>query len=49
MSPDSINGPDSPHFNQPDPNAEVKAWEEVGMGRFMPMRVRGSYQGRALG
>jgi len=25
------------------------AWEEIDPGRFMPRRVRGSCQGRALG
>jgi hypothetical protein len=48
-----LSGPDSPHFNLPDPASgrkeEVVAWEEVEAGRFMPMRVRGSCQGRALG
>lgn len=56
-----LSGPDSPHFQlaQPDgpetaeePVASEKplaAWEEVEAGRFMPRRVRGSYQGRALG
>ena len=28
---------------------EVAAWQEVEEGRFMPQRVRGSCQGRALG
>ena len=48
-----LSGPDSPHFNV-DPEVaatpkDVAAWEEVAEGRFMPRRVRGSYQGRALG
>lgn len=39
---------DSPHFEiaSTDPQA---AWEEVEPGRFMPRRIRGSCQGRALG
>ncbi len=43
-----MSGEDSPHFqiNQPP---DVAAWEEVAEGRFMPRRVRGSCQGRALG
>ncbi|MDG2220890.1 MAG: hypothetical protein P8L85_05895 [Rubripirellula sp.] len=49
MNSDPINGPKAPHFSQPDSDAEPKAWEEVAEGRFMPMRVRGSCQGRALG
>jgi hypothetical protein len=28
---------------------EVQAWEEVDAGRFMPRRIKGSCQGRALG
>ncbi len=44
-----INGPNSPHFNlEPDSDPPV-AWEEIEEGRFMPRRVRGSCQGRALG
>jgi hypothetical protein len=30
-------------------SSEGPAWEEVGAGRFMPRRVKGSYKGRALG
>ncbi len=44
-----LSGPDSPHFQLADPDVPVTAWEEVEAGRFMPKRVRGSYQGRALG
>ncbi len=44
-----LNGPDSPHFNLQDPESNPQAWEEVESGRFMPKRVRGSCQGRALG
>ncbi|MBC8352268.1 MAG: hypothetical protein H8E66_09785 [Planctomycetes bacterium] len=40
---------DSPHFTLPVKMEEIPAWEEVAEGRFMPRRVRGSYQGRALG
>jgi len=46
---DKINGPDSPHFSLPAAESDAKAWEEVEAGRFMPKRVRGSCQGRALG
>ena len=28
---------------------DVAAWTEIEAGRFMPRRVRGSFQGRALG
>ncbi|MCA9123446.1 MAG: hypothetical protein H6822_10740 [Planctomycetaceae bacterium] len=40
---------DSPHFTLPDETEHVAAWEEVEAGRYMPRRVRGSCQGRALG
>lgn len=42
-------GPESPHFSTDGDAAELPAWTEVEEGRFMPRRVRGSYQGRALG
>ena len=44
-----INGPESPHFNLDDVADPPPAWEQVGEGRYMPRRVRGSCQGRALG
>ena len=44
-----IGGEDSPHFQVPAEGDEVVAWQEVEEGRFMPQRVRGSCQGRALG
>ena len=50
-----LSGPESPHFQLAQPDVPVAAeeplaaWEEVEPGRFMPRRVRGSYQGRALG
>jgi hypothetical protein len=40
---------------QPDPvisddgPADVKAWEEIAAGRFMPRRIRGSFRGGKLG
>lgn len=46
---DDLIGPDSPHFSVDEPEKPVAAWEEVEAGRFMPRRVRGSCQGRALG
>ena len=33
---------------QPDTD-EVRAWEEIEPGRFMPRRVRGSFRGGKLG
>ncbi len=33
-----------------DPGSgEVRAWEEVDAGRYMPRRIKGSCKGRALG
>ncbi|MCP4170184.1 MAG: hypothetical protein GY758_05340 [Fuerstiella sp.] len=49
---EKLSGPESPHFctnGESDQLEEVPAWTEVGEGRFMPRRVRGSNQGRALG
>jgi hypothetical protein len=48
-APGDLSGPDSPHFAPLPAPAEYAAWEEVETGRFMPRRVRGSCQGRALG
>jgi hypothetical protein len=42
-------GPDSLHFSNDADCGEVPAWTEIEAGRFMPRRVRGSFQGRALG
>ncbi len=47
--PNSMTGPNSPHFSLDDLQPSVAAWEEVEEGRFMPRRVRGSCHGRALG
>jgi hypothetical protein len=47
-----LSGPDSPHFSLPpiqEAGAQPIAWQEVADGRFMPLRVRGSCHGRALG
>ncbi|MCP4787818.1 MAG: hypothetical protein GY903_02440 [Fuerstiella sp.] len=47
---ESLSSPESPHFCTHGDGAEdVPAWTEVEEGRFMPRRVRGSNQGRALG
>ena len=48
-SPKDLSGPNSPHFSLAESGDEYLAWEQVDAGRFMPRRVRGSYQGRALG
>ena len=47
---EKLSGPKSPHFcTDADSVEDVPAWTEVDEGRFMPRRVRGSNQGRALG
>jgi len=48
IDPQDLIGPDSPHFSG-EQQEDVLPWEEIDAGRFMPRRVRGSYQGRALG
>ncbi|HWB09027.1 MAG TPA: hypothetical protein VG826_07375 [Pirellulales bacterium] len=42
-------GLDGPHSRLDAEPAEYAGWEEIEPGRFMPRRVRGSCQGRALG
>ena len=41
--------PDIAQFSTEGDRAGMAPWTEVNPGRFMPRRVRGSYQGRALG
>ncbi len=38
-----------PHFVEESASEAVAAWEQLGTGRFMPRRIRGSFKGRALG
>jgi len=39
----------APHFAaEPEP-ADVQAWEQIEVGRYMPRRIKGSCKGRALG
>jgi hypothetical protein len=38
----------APHFRD-DPAAEIRAWEQIDTGRYMPRRIKGSCKGRALG
>ena len=47
-STNDLSGPDGPHFTA-ETEAEFAPWTEIEKGRFMPRRVRGSFQGRALG
>jgi hypothetical protein len=46
-SDDGIEG--GPHMSDDPTLAELRAWEEVDVGRYMPRRIKGSYKGRALG
>jgi hypothetical protein len=36
-------------FSDVAETGEVRAWEEVDTGRYMPRRIKGSCKGRALG
>lgn len=53
MSQETTNDPlisaESPHFAIQGDMTGLAAWSEIEPGRFMPRRVRGSFQGRALG
>jgi hypothetical protein len=57
MNDDQRNHPASPSSESPATDAQFSgeagddatAWEEVAPGRFMPRRIKGSCQGRALG
>jgi hypothetical protein len=33
----------------PAPDADVRGWEEIEPGRFLPRRTRGSFRGGKLG
>lgn len=39
----------APHFVDDAGADDVRAWEEIEAGRFMPRRIKGSCKGRALG
>jgi hypothetical protein len=47
MNDTKIAGPDGAEADAVE--SQPLAWEEIAPGRFMPRRVRGSCQGRALG
>ena len=44
----NFDGPDQQTDTQPIPD-DVKPWEEISAGRYMPRRIRGSCIGRELG
>jgi hypothetical protein len=37
------------HFGEQHEPDDVRAWEQVDTGRYMPRRIKGSCRGRALG
>jgi hypothetical protein len=47
--PDRVEPGTAAQFTGEADSSEGSAWEEIGVGRFMPRRVKGSYKGRALG
>ena len=40
---------EAPHFVDEPATGEVRAWEQLETGRYMPRRIKGSCKGRALG
>jgi hypothetical protein len=46
---DELIGADALHFSLGGEADDVSPWTEIEPGRYMPRRVRGSFQGRALG
>jgi hypothetical protein len=46
---DKLTGPEALHFSINGDHPGLAPWTEIEDGRFMPRRVRGSFQGRALG
>jgi hypothetical protein len=36
-------------FTEVTEAGEVRAWEQIDTGRYMPRRIKGSCKGRALG
>jgi hypothetical protein len=47
--PENLLGAAALHFEINGDHPGLAAWTEIEDGRFMPRRVRGSCQGRALG
>jgi hypothetical protein len=41
--------PDVAQFSIESDVDGIAAWTEIDSGRYMPRRIRGSFQGRALG
>ena len=49
MEAERLRGEDGPHFAHEGEPDDVRAWEEIDTGRYMPRRIRGSCHGRELG
>jgi hypothetical protein len=49
FSNEKLIGVDALQFSIDGDASDARAWTEIEAGRFMPRRVRGSFQGRALG
>ncbi len=49
MQPDDKHDAQERAREQLSPGEEVKAWEQIEPGRYMPRRVRGSFRGGKLG
>jgi hypothetical protein len=47
--PEELTGPAALHSQINGDQPGLAPWTEIEDGRFMPRRVRGSFQGRALG
>lgn len=46
---DAVEQATAAQFSAEAEPAEVRAWEQVDAGRYMPRRIKGSCKGRALG
>ena len=49
QSRDQAGQPTAAQFAVEAEPAELRAWEQVDEGRYMPRRIKGSCKGRALG
>jgi hypothetical protein len=49
MASEEPRDPTSAQFSAETESTEVRAWEQVDTGRYMPRRIKGSCKGRALG
>ncbi|HXD86983.1 MAG TPA: hypothetical protein VN641_10840 [Urbifossiella sp.] len=49
MQSDNRNDPQELAADSVPSDGDLRAWEEIEAGRFMPRRIRGSFRGRTLG